>query len=70
MFGMRSLIGPSSVLQVLYERSCDYLELETRVEVLNARFQVLQEMLDMLRDHQQVCGCKHMVVSKHLLNPL
>lgn len=49
--------------QVLYERACDYLELETRVEVLNARFQVLQEMLDMLRDHQQVqrrhscCGC-------------
>ncbi|KAF6251755.1 hypothetical protein COO60DRAFT_1557589 [Scenedesmus sp. NREL 46B-D3] len=40
-------------LQVLYERACDYLELDTRVEVLNARFQVLQEMLDMLRDHQQ-----------------
>jgi uncharacterized Rmd1/YagE family protein len=26
--------------QVLYERACDYLELDTRVEVLNARFQV------------------------------
>lgn len=39
-------------LQGLYERASEYLELETRVEVLNARFQVLQEMLDMLRDHQ------------------
>jgi uncharacterized Rmd1/YagE family protein len=25
---------------VLYERACEYLELETRVEVLNARFEV------------------------------
>eukprot|EP00877_Chromochloris_zofingiensis_P008596 jgi/Chrzof1/3990/Cz13g16090.t1 len=39
-------------LQALYERACEYLELETRVEVLNARFMVLQEMLDMLRDQQ------------------
>lgn len=39
-------------LQGLYERVCEYLELETRVEVLNSRFAVLQEMLDMLRDHQ------------------
>ncbi|KIY92677.1 Sporulation protein RMD1 [Monoraphidium neglectum] len=27
-------------MQVLYERACEYLELETRVEVLNARFEV------------------------------
>ncbi|GLC65501.1 sporulation protein rmd1 [Pleodorina starrii] len=39
-------------LQALYERACEYLELDTRAEVLNARFQVLQEMLDMLRDHK------------------
>lgn len=39
-------------LQVLYKRVCEYLELDTRVEVLNTRFQVLQEMLDMLRDQQ------------------
>jgi uncharacterized Rmd1/YagE family protein len=38
-------------LQTLYERACDYLELDRRVEVLNARFTVLQGMLDMLRDH-------------------
>lgn len=38
--------------QALYERICEYLELDTRAEVLNARFQVLQEMLDMLRDHK------------------
>jgi uncharacterized Rmd1/YagE family protein len=28
------------------------LELPARVELLNSRFSVLQEMLDMLRDHQ------------------
>jgi uncharacterized Rmd1/YagE family protein len=39
-------------IQALYERACEYLELEARVRVLNARFHVLQEMLDMLRDHQ------------------
>lgn len=30
----------------------EYLELPARVELLNSRFSVLQEMLDMLRDHQ------------------
>uniref|UniRef100_A0A6U0V7E2 DUF155 domain-containing protein n=1 Tax=Polytomella parva TaxID=51329 RepID=A0A6U0V7E2_9CHLO len=38
--------------QNLYERVTEYLELPTRVELLNSRFAVLQEMLDMLRDHQ------------------
>lgn len=38
-------------LQHLYEGCCSYLEYENRVEVLNLRFGVLQEMLDMLRDH-------------------
>jgi hypothetical protein len=38
--------------QVLYKRVCEYLELTTRVEVLNNRFGVLQEMLDMLRNEQ------------------
>jgi len=36
----------------LYNRVDEYLELEARVELLNSRFSVLQEMLDMLRDHQ------------------
>lgn len=39
-------------LQVLYKRVCEYLELDTRVEVLNTRYDVLQEMLEVLRDHQ------------------
>jgi uncharacterized Rmd1/YagE family protein len=39
-------------MQALYKRCCEYVEYENRVEVLNSRFQVLQEMLDMLRDHQ------------------
>jgi hypothetical protein len=38
-------------LQVLYKRVCEYLELDTRVEVLNTRFVVLQEFLDLLREH-------------------
>ncbi|KAK9822191.1 hypothetical protein WJX81_000989 [Elliptochloris bilobata] len=39
-------------MQTLYKRVCEYMELDDRVEVLNNRFQVLQEMLDMLRNHQ------------------
>ena len=39
-------------LQNLYEGCTEYLEYENRVEVLNSRFQVLQEMLDMIRDQQ------------------
>ncbi|KAI8464476.1 MAG: hypothetical protein J3K34DRAFT_440276 [Monoraphidium minutum] len=35
----------------LYDRICVYLEMADRLEVLNARFAVLQEMLDLLRDH-------------------
>lgn len=38
-------------MQTLYKRVCQYMELEDRVEVLNNRLMVLQEMLDMLRDH-------------------
>mmetsp|Transcript_22848 Transcript_22848/g.58202 ORF Transcript_22848/g.58202 Transcript_22848/m.58202 type:complete len:461 (-) Transcript_22848:496-1878(-) len=38
--------------QTLYQRVVEYLELPVRVELLNSRFSVLQEMLDMLRDHQ------------------
>jgi hypothetical protein len=31
---------PACAAQSLYERACEYMELETRVEVLNVRFQV------------------------------
>lgn len=37
-------------MQGLYKRCGEYLEYDNRVEVLNSRFQVLQEMLDLLRD--------------------
>ena len=30
----------------------EYLELPARIELLNSRFSVLQEMLDMVRNHQ------------------
>jgi len=39
-------------LQHLYEGCTEYLEYQNRVEVLNQRFQALQDMLDMIRDHQ------------------
>ncbi|KAG1665102.1 hypothetical protein FOA52_007793 [Chlamydomonas sp. UWO 241] len=39
-------------LGALYERVCEYMELHARVEVLNARFVILQEMLDVLREQQ------------------
>ncbi|KIY93332.1 hypothetical protein MNEG_14631 [Monoraphidium neglectum] len=57
----RLAIRPRSApdhLQVLYKRVCEYLELDLRVEVLNTRFMVLQEFLDLLREHQ---NNKHMV---------
>lgn len=39
-------------LQVLYKKVCEYLELNTRVQVLNSRCEVLQDLLNMLRDQQ------------------
>ncbi len=39
-------------VSVVVSRVEEYLELPARVELLNSRFSVLQEMLDMLRDHQ------------------
>lgn len=39
-------------LQDLYDAICEYLEVDTRLETLNARFEVLQATLDVLRDHQ------------------
>ena len=42
---------PTSNLSFL-DRLIEYLEIGDRVEILNSRFSVLQEMLDMLRDHE------------------
>jgi len=39
-------------LQTLYTRVCAYVELPGRVEVLNARFDVLNQMLDLARAYQ------------------
>jgi len=39
-------------LQSLYRRCCDYLELDTRVEVLNTRCGVLSDMFGMVRDQE------------------
>lgn len=43
----------SDALCVLYDAIFEYLEISDRVEILNARFEILEAMLDMLRDHQQ-----------------
>eukprot|EP00884_Botryococcus_braunii_P016721 jgi/Botrbrau1/3732/Bobra.0363s0017.2 len=39
-------------MQSIYKKVCEYMELDDRVEVLNNRYQVLQEMLNLLRDQQ------------------
>ncbi|GAB4817742.1 hypothetical protein N2152v2_004788 [Parachlorella kessleri] len=39
-------------MQAIYDRVWDYLEMENRVAVINARLDVLHEMLDMLRLQQ------------------
>ncbi|KAG1667234.1 hypothetical protein FOA52_009799 [Chlamydomonas sp. UWO 241] len=39
------------VFQTVYNRVNEYLDLHSRVELLNSRLSVLQEMLDMLRGH-------------------
>jgi uncharacterized Rmd1/YagE family protein len=38
--------------QNLYKRICEYLELESRVAVLNNRFEVLTELLNIVREHE------------------
>lgn len=38
--------------QILYKRICEYLELESRVSVLNNRFEVLTELLNIVREHE------------------
>lgn len=43
----------SDALCALYDAIFEYLEIEARVEILNARFEILEAMLDMLRDQQQ-----------------
>ena len=42
----------SDALCTLYDAIFEYLEIADRVENLNARFEILEAMLDMLRDHQ------------------
>ena len=37
-------------LQLLYEKVGEYVELEPRIEVINQRFQLLHEMLELIRD--------------------
>jgi uncharacterized Rmd1/YagE family protein len=39
-------------LQALYKRVTEYLELEQRVHVLNNRFEVLTELLNIVREHE------------------
>ena len=41
----------------LYENIFEYLEINDRVEILNARFEILEAMLDMLRDQNESEHC-------------
>ncbi|QDZ18538.1 DUF155 domain-containing protein [Chloropicon primus] len=43
----------SDALCGLYDSLFEYLEIADRVEILNARFEILEAMLDMLRDQNQ-----------------
>ncbi|BDA47956.1 Required for meiotic nuclear division protein 1 homolog [Coccomyxa sp. Obi] len=38
------------IMQTLYKRICEYMELDDRVEVLNNRFSVLHDMLELVSD--------------------
>ena len=38
--------------QALYKRVTEYLELEQRITVLNNRFEVLTELLNIVREHE------------------
>jgi hypothetical protein len=52
---MRSVQGGQFVFaaaQALYKRVTEYLELEQRVTVLNNRFEVLTELLNIVREHE------------------
>jgi uncharacterized Rmd1/YagE family protein len=49
-------------LQRLYDAVFSYLEVDSRVDVLNARLQVLQEILDMLREQQAHSHTSHLEV--------
>mmetsp|Transcript_1605 Transcript_1605/g.3548 ORF Transcript_1605/g.3548 Transcript_1605/m.3548 type:complete len:354 (-) Transcript_1605:1000-2061(-) len=42
----------SDALCALYDAIFEYLEIDDRIEILNARFEICEAMLDMLRDHQ------------------
>jgi hypothetical protein len=38
--------------QALYKRVTEYLELEQRITILNNRFEVLTELLNIVREHE------------------
>ncbi|MEW5307338.1 MAG: hypothetical protein WDW36_009743 [Sanguina aurantia] len=49
-------------LQALYERACEYQELETRIQLVNARFEVIQKMVNIWRDHSNHAHLSHLDV--------
>lgn len=52
--------GRSDVLSAAYKTLSAYLEMEERVDVLNSRFQVLTDMLDLLRNEQVTAHDVHL----------
>lgn len=51
---------------LLVLQTYDYMEIVERVHLLNDRYAVLQEMLDILRVHAQVGGCNDIILPSHL----
>jgi uncharacterized Rmd1/YagE family protein len=45
--------GVPDSMQVLYDKVCEYRELEGRVEIVNARFEIMQKMLNIWSEHSQ-----------------
>ncbi len=43
-------------MQTLYNKVCEYRELEGRVELVNARFEIMQKMMNIWSDYSQVRG--------------
>lgn len=52
--------GETDRLEALYDSVVEYLEFDERVEVLNQRFRVLQEMLELARVQHNVAHTAHL----------
>ena len=52
LHAFHNILSIDMCAQSLYKRVTEYLELEQRVTVLNNRFEVLTELLNIVREHE------------------